>query len=319
MTIKVGIVMDPIGSINYKKDSSLAMLWAAQEKGWSLFYMEPKDLFQRDGTSFAHMTPPQVFKDPKQWYELGRTKEQPLHKLDVILMRQDPPFDLNFLYITHLLERAERMGTLIVNRARSIRDSNEKLFTTEFPNCTTPVLVTRSSQQIRDFVTEQGEVILKPLDGMGGASIFKVSPDDLNTSVIIETLTDHGARLTMAQKFIPEITEGDKRILLIDGRPIPYALARIPAKGELRGNLAAGGHGEGIPLSEHDYWICSQVGPELKKRGLIFVGIDIIGIYLTEINVTSPTCIRELDAQFDLDIAGDLMNTIESKLEAKKR
>ncbi|MDH3355104.1 MAG: glutathione synthase, partial [Chromatiales bacterium] len=277
MTIKIGIVMDPIGSINYKKDSSLAMLWAAQKKGWSLYYMEPQDLFQRDGVSFAQMSPLNVFEDPAQWYKLGASEDQPLHKLDVILMRQDPPFDLNFLYATHILEQAERMGTLVVNRAQSIRDANEKLFATEFPECTTPVLVTRSGEQIREFISKQGEVILKPLDGMGGASIFKVSPSDTNTSVIIETLTEHGQRLIMAQKFIPEITSGDKRILLINGEPIPYALARIPAKGELRGNLAAGGRGEGVPLTERDYWICKQIAPELKKRGLLFVGIDVIG------------------------------------------
>lgn len=306
--------MDPIGSINYKKDSSLAMLWAAQDRGWSLFYMEPEDLFQRDGTSFAHMYPLKVFKDSDSWYQLGESEVQPLHQLDVILMRQDPPFDLNFLYATHILEQAEREGTLVVNRASSIRDCNEKLFATEFPECTAPVLVTRNGDLIREFITEQGEVILKPLDGMGGASIFKVSASDTNTSVIIETLTQHGAQITMAQKFIPEIEAGDKRILLIDGEPVPYALARIPARGELRGNLAAGGRGEGLPLSERDYWICEQVGPELKRRGLLFVGIDVIGDYLTEINVTSPTCIRELDEQFGLDIAGNLMDVIESKL-----
>ncbi len=306
--------MDPIGSINYKKDSSLAMLWAAQDRGWSLFYMEPEDLFQRDGSSFAHMYPLKVFKDSDSWYQLGESEVQPLHQLDVILMRQDPPFDLNFLYATHILEQAEREGTLVVNRASSIRDCNEKLFATEFPECTAPVLVTRNGDLIREFITEQGEVILKPLDGMGGASIFKVSASDTNTSVIIETLTQHGAQITMAQKFIPEIEAGDKRILLIDGKPVPYALARIPARGELRGNLAAGGRGEGLPLSERDYWICEQVGPELKRRGLLFVGIDVIGDYLTEINVTSPPCIRELDAQFGLDIAGNLMDVIESKL-----
>ncbi len=306
--------MDPIGSINYKKDSSLAMLWAAQDRGWELFYMEPADLFQRDGVSFARMCPLKVFKNSAQWYELGEAKAQPLHQLNVILMRQDPPFDLNFLYATHILEQAESMGTLVVNRARSIRDCNEKLFATEFPECTAPVLVTRNEVQIREFIAEQGEVILKPLDGMGGASIFKVSTSDSNTSVIIETLTEHGSRLIMAQKFIPEIDAGDKRILLIDGDPVPYALARIPASGELRGNLAAGGRGEGLPLSERDYWICKQIAPELKKRGLLFVGIDVIGDYLTEINVTSPTCIRELDEQFGLEIGGDLLDVIEVKL-----
>ena len=309
--------MDPIGSINYKKDSSLAMLWAAQNKGWSLYYIEPQNLFQRDGVSFAQMNLLKVFKDPNHWYEVGEVEVRPLHELDVILMRQDPPFDLNFLYATHILEQAERVGTLVVNRAQSIRDANEKLFATEFPECTTPVLVTRSDEQIRAFIAEQGEVILKPLDGMGGASIFKVSPSDTNTSVIIETLTEHGQRLIMAQKFIPEITSGDKRILLIDGEPVPYALARIPAKGELRGNLAAGGRGEGVPLTARDYRICEQIAPELKKRGLLFVGIDVIGDYLTEINVTSPTCIRELNEQFGLDIAGNLMDTIESKLANK--
>ena len=313
-TIQLGIVMDPIGSINYKKDSSLAMLLAAQQRGWSLFYMEQGDLYQRDGVTHASMAAIKVSADPDHWYSLDTAMDRPLAELDVVLMRKDPPFDMEFLYTTYLLEQAERAGTLIVNRAASLRDANEKLFTGLFPHCTTPTLVSRNPTLIRRFLSEHEEVILKPLDGMGGASIFKVTRNDPNTSVILETLTQHGQRTIMAQRFIPEISSGDKRILLINGHPIPYALARIPAAGELRGNLAAGGRGVGVPLTERDYWICAQVGPELQRRGLMFVGLDVIGDYITEINVTSPTCIRELDHQFGLNIAAELMDAIASQL-----
>jgi glutathione synthase len=315
--IRIGIVMDPIESISTKKDSSLAMLLAAQQRGWSLFYMEQSDLYQRNGTSYASMRSLEVFADPNRWYDLGEPLEAPLSDLDVILMRKDPPFDMEFLYTTYLLEQAESQGTLVVNRAASIRDANEKLFTGQFPQCTTPSMVSRDAKQIRSFLQQHDEVIVKPLDGMGGASIFKISRGDPNTSVILETLTEHGQRTIMAQCFIPEISAGDKRILMIDGKPVPYALARIPAQGELRGNLAAGGSGVGIPLSERDLWICDQVGPTLKERGLIFVGLDVIGDYLTEINVTSPTCIRELDQQFGLNIASELMDAIDLRLQKR--
>jgi len=317
MPTQLGVVMDPISAIKYPKDSTLAMLLAAQARGWQLFYMEMSDLAMRDGVSIATMRPLRVYANASHWYELGEALPMPLHKLDVILMRKDPPFDMEYIYATYLLEQAERRGTLIVNRPQSLRDANEKVFTSRFPQCTPPTIITRQAKQLRTFIDEHDEVILKPLEGMGGASIFKVSRNDPNTSVIIETLTEHGSRYAMAQRFIPEISAGDKRILLIDGEPVPYALARIPAKGELRGNLAAGGRGEGIELTERDHWICQQVAPILREMGLIFVGLDVIGEYLTEINVTSPTCIRELDTQYNLDIGGQLMDAVALRLEQR--
>jgi glutathione synthase len=317
MSRRIGIVMDPISKINIKKDTSFAMLLAAQAKGWQLFYMEQADLFLSQGKATAEMQPLTVQQDPNHWYELGDKKTAELATLDAILMRKDPPFDMEYIYSSYLLEQAENDGVLIVNKPQSLRDANEKLFTAWFPHCCPDTLVSRKAIQIRNFQQLHGDIILKPLDGMGGASIFRVKQDDPNISVIIETLTEHGSRMIMAQKYIPEIIDGDKRILMINGEPVPYALARIPAKGETRGNLAAGGRAEGRPLSERDHWICQQVGPTLREKGLIFVGLDVIGDYLTEINVTSPTCIRELDAQFDLNIAGDLINHIEQRLNEK--
>ncbi len=310
MNIKLGIVMDPIESIKTQKDSSFAMLLAAQARNWEIYYLQPHDLSLRDGRCIAKMHSIQVDDNPTAWYKITGEQTQPLESLDAVLMRKDPPFNMEYIYTTYLLEQAEQRGCLIVNRPASLRDANEKLFTSYFPQCCPATLVTRDSSQLRDFTLEQQDVILKPLGGMGGDSVFRVRQGDPNLSVIIETLTKHGREYTMAQQFIPEITAGDKRILMIDGRAVPYALARIPAEGETRGNLAAGGRGEGIPLSEHDHWIAQQVGPELKQRGILFAGLDVIGDYLTEINVTSPTCIRELDAQYDLDIAGDLMDCI---------
>ena len=315
-TIKLGIVMDPIQSINYKKDSSLAMLWAAQDKNWQLYYMEQQDLFIEDGRAFGQMTDLTVHRNPDNFYHLGQKQRKLLSDLDVILMRKDPPFDNEYIYSTYILEAAEREGTLIVNKPQSLRDCNEKIFATTFPECCPPVLVTKSAEQLREFHQNHQDVIFKPLDGMGGSSIFRLQPNDPNVGVIIETLTDFGRNLIMAQKFLPEISAGDKRILLVDGEPIDYCLARIPKDGETRGNLAAGGRGVAQPLSERDRWIANQIGPTVKEKGLIFVGIDVIGDYLTEVNVTSPTCIREIDAAFDTDIAGKLMNTIEQKLQS---
>jgi glutathione synthase len=312
--IRLGVVMDPIESIKIHKDSTFAMLLAAQARGWQLFYMEQRDLSLHDGSCQARIRELWVDDNAAGWHRLGETQEIPLHQLDLVLMRKDPPFDMEYIYTTYLLEAAEAKGCLVVNRPRSLRDANEKLFTGLFPQCTPPTLVTRRPEQIRAFHQEHGDIILKPLGGMGGASVFRVPSNDTNLGVIIETLTLHGSRYTMAQRFIPEIAMGDKRILMIDGKPVPYALARIPAKGETRGNLAVGGRGEGVPLSERDSWIAAQVGPELRDRGILFAGLDVIGDYLTEINVTSPTCIRELDAQFDLDIAGELMDAIAAKL-----
>ncbi len=314
MTIRLGIVMDPIQSIKAYKDSSFAMLLAARRRGWQLFYMEQSDLYQHDGEVSASMRELQVFDRDHDWFELSAADDQSLGALDVVLMRKDPPLDMEFLYTTYLLERASVQGPLIVNRADSLRNCNEKLFTGWFPQCCAPSLVSRDPARLRGFLDQHGDIILKPLDAMGGTSVFRVTRDDPNISVILETLTDLGRRTAMAQKFIPEINAGDKRILMIDGEPVPYALARIPAKGETRGNLAAGGRGEGVELSDRDRWICEQVGPELRRRGLLFVGLDVIGDYLTEINVTSPTCIRELDAIYGLDIASDLMDAIENRL-----
>jgi glutathione synthase len=315
MSRHIGIVMDPISKINIKKDSSFAMLLAAQARGWSLFYMEQQDLFLHQGIVSASMKPLNVMDNSDNWYELGSTQSMPLADLDVILMRKDPPFDIEYIYSTYLLEQAQAAGVLVVNNPQSLRDANEKLYTAWFPQCCPPTLVTRKVELIRDFQQQHNDIILKPLDGMGGASIFRVKHDDPNTSVIIETLTEHGHKSVMVQQFIPEIVDGDKRILMINGEPVPYALARIPAQGETRGNLAAGGRAEGRALTEHDHWISQQVGPTLREKGLLFVGLDVIGNYLTEINVTSPTCIRELDQQFNLDIAGDLMTSIEQQLQ----
>lgn len=314
MTIRLGIVMDPINRISFKKDSSLAMLLAAQARGWELYYMEQKDLYQSMGQAKARMRPMRVYHNPEHWFDLEAETDTPLAFLDVILMRKDPPFDNEFVYSTYLLEQAERAGTLIVNRPQSLRDCNEKYFATLFTQCTPPTVVARRSDILQDFAKEHRDIILKPLDGMGGSSIFRHREGDPNLSVILETLTAHGSQQIMAQRYIPEIKDGDKRILMIDGEPVPYCLARIPAHGETRGNLAAGGRGEARPLTEKDRWIAAQVGPELRKRGLFFVGLDVIGDYLTEVNVTSPTCIREIDTAYNTNIGDQLMQSIADKL-----
>lgn len=314
MSIKLGIVMDPITSINIKKDSSFAMLMEAQSRGYELFYMEMQDLYLSDGRAYAASRPLKVKQDPENWFELGAEADHLLSDLDVILMRKDPPFDSEFIYATYMLERAEDEGTLIVNQPQSLRDANEKLYTAWFNEFTPATLVSRRKDKLRAFHREHKDIILKPLDGMGGTSIFRLTENDKNVSVIIETLTELESRYCMAQKFIPEITDGDKRILVVDGEPVPYCLARIPASGETRGNIAAGGRGEARPLSESDWKIANALGPKLKEKGLIFVGLDVIGDKLTEINVTSPTCIREIEAAFDVNITGKLMDAIERRL-----
>jgi glutathione synthase len=310
--------MDPISSINIKKDSTFAMLLEAQRRGWEIYYMEQGDLWLRDGHCLARMRVLRVQDDPRHWFDFTGEHNSPLAELDVVLMRKDPPFDMEYIYTTYLLERAEAAGVLIVNKPQALRDANEKLFTAWFPQCTPPTLVTRNAQRLHAFLDEHQDIILKPLDGMGGASIFRLRKNDANINVTIETLTEHASRYAMAQRFIPQISEGprpgDKRILMVDGEPIPYALARIPAHGETRGNLAAGGHGKGEPLNEHERWICAQVGPTLRDKGLLFAGLDVIGDYLTEINVTSPTCIRELDALYELNISAVLLDRIETRL-----
>jgi len=310
MTLKLGVVMDPIATITIKKDTTFAMLLAAQARGWLLHYFEQADLYLRDGQAFGRARSLQVQDDARHWFEFTGECELPLADLDVILMRKDPPVDMQFVHTTYLLERAEAAGVQVVNRPQSLRDANEKLFTAWFPQCCPPTLVSRDDRRLRAFLGEQGDIIVKPLDGMGGMSVFRLRGDDPNISVILETLTENNGRFIMAQRYIPEVSAGDKRILLIDGEPVPYALARLPAPGETRANLAAGGRGVGVKLSERDHWICAQVGPKLREMGLLFVGLDVIGDYLTEINVTSPTCVRELDAQYSLDIAGDLMAAI---------
>lgn len=315
MSIKLGIVMDPIASINTRKDSSFAMLLEAQTRGYEIYYMEMSDLFIQDNTASASARRLQLEDNPQNWYQfLSEAKTIELAGLDVILMRKDPPFDMEYIYATYILELAEQQNTLVVNKPRSLRDANEKLFTLQFPQCTVATLVSRNKEQFKQFLQSHKDIIVKPLGGMGGHSIFRVMENDPNLNVILETVTQHGTEYIMAQRFIPEITQGDKRILMINGTPVDYALARIPPVGETRGNLAAGGSGIGVPLTERDYWLCQQVAPRLKEMGLLFVGMDVIGDYVTEINVTSPTCIRELDKMYDLNISALLMDEIEQSL-----
>ena len=314
MNVKVGVVMDPIDSINVKKDTTLAMMLAAQRRGWALRYMELGDLFVRDGDAHARMRPIDVRDDPHDWYTLSEPHTGALASLDVILMRKDPPFDMEFVYATYILERAEAAGVLVVNKPRSLRDANEKMFTAWFPRCCPPTLVTREHARMASFLDEHGDIIVKPLDGMGGVSVFRVRAGDPNINVVFETLTRQQTRYAMCQRYIPEISDGDKRVLLIEGEPVDYALARVPAGGDARGNLAAGARGVGMEITARMRAIAGEVGPVLREKGLIFAGLDVIGDYLTEINVTSPTCVRELDAEFGIDIAGRLMGAIEARL-----
>jgi glutathione synthase len=306
--------MDPIAGIKIHKDSTFAMLLEAQRRGWSVFYVEQQHLHLADGIALADLHPLQVRDDPDDWFELAPAQRERLDSLDVILMRKDPPFDMEYIYTTYLLEQAEVTGSLVVNSPAALRDANEKLYTAWFPQCTPPTMVSRQASEFSAFLDSHHDIIVKPLEGMGGASIFRIRQDDPNIAVIIETLTDHGRRFAMAQRFIPEISAGDKRILVVDGEAVPYALARIPKPGETRGNLAAGGIGKGVELNERDHWIVAQVAPRLRTAGILFAGLDVIGEYLTEINVTSPTCIRELDSLYGLNIGGSLMDRIEQKL-----
>ena len=306
--------MDPIASINCEKDTTLALLLAAQKHGYEIFYMEQADLYLDNSEPYAKMGRLKVYDHPEKWFDLEKSSPQHLSQLDVILMRKDPPFDSEFIYSTYILEAAERLGTLIVNRPQSLRDCNEKVFATHFPQCTPPLIVSRDQALLSAFLEDHEEVVYKPLDGMGGTSIFRVKRGDQNLNVILETLTADGKNTIMAQKYLPEITSGDKRILVVDGVVIPYCLARIPPKGEFRGNLAVGGTGLVKPLSERDLWIAEQVSPVLKEKGLIFVGLDVIGDYLTEINVTSPTCVREIDKLHNTAIGETLMEAIEVRL-----
>lgn len=313
MPIKFAVVMDPLEQLNPNKDSSLAMLEEAQNRGWQTYYINPHSLAFEE-TAIAHCEPIKLQLNQEDWYQLAEPEQRPLSDLDIIIMRVDPPFNMAYIYMTYLLELAEQAGVLVVNRPQSLRDANEKLFTLQFPQCCAPTLVASNMAQLKSFQKKHEDIIVKPLDGMGGASIFRIQQDDPNISVIFETMTQHGTLPIIAQRFIPEISQGDKRILLVDGEPIPYALARIPAKGETRGNLAAGGRGVGVELTERDQWICEQIGPKLCKMGLSFVGVDVIGDYVTEINVTSPTCIRELDKLYELNISKTLLDALENKI-----
>lgn len=308
--MKIGIVMDPIASIHYKKDSTLAMLWEAQDRGWEIQYFEFQDLYLRDGVPFGEARELQVFHDADNWFAFKNKKHMPLAELDIILMRKDPPFNEEYIYATYLLEHAERLGVLVVNRPQSLRDANEKLFATNFPQCTPSTLVTQSSEKLYAFWDEHKDIVCKPLNSMGGASVFRLREGDVNATVVFDTLTHNQTVFIMAQRFIPEIKNGDKRILMIDGEPVPHALARVPQGKDWRGNLAVGAKGVVQSLSERDRWICSQVGPVLRERGLYFVGLDIIGDYLTEINVTSPTGIREIEAVADLNISKILLDAV---------
>lgn len=314
MSIKLGIVMDPIEDISFHKDTSLALMFAAQQHNCELFYMEQQDLSIQNGVAYGRMSAIKVAMDPDNWFEKEEAVERPLSDLQIILMRKDPPFDSEFIYSTYILERAEQAGVLVANKPQSLRDCNEKVFATEFADLMSPTTVTRRADLLKAFHAEHGDVIFKPLDGMGGSSIFRLKKDDPNVSVIIETLTNHGQQQIMAQRFIPEITQGDKRILLIDGVPVPYTLARIPADGETRGNLAAGGSGVTMKLTDKERSIAEKIGPILKEKSLYFVGLDVIGDYVTEINVTSPTCVREISRDSGIDVADQLITCLLQKV-----
>jgi glutathione synthase len=310
--LRVAVVMDPIGKIKFAKDTTLGMLLAAQARGWSLHYLEQADLRLRDGVAEGNVRALTVRADPADWYTLGEPAVAPLGAFDAILMRKDPPFDMEFIYTTYILERAELAGALVVNRPRGLRDMNEKVYTAWFPQCCAPTLVTRDMKEMAAFAAQHGKIVCKPLDGMGGRSIFVLEPGDKNSRVVFENLTQDGSHFAIVQKYLPEIVQGgDARVLLVDGEPVPYALARIPTATDHRGNLAAGAQGVGRPLNDRDRWLCQQIGPAMRAAGMLFVGLDVIGGYVTEINVTSPTGARELDKQFHLDIGELLMAAIE--------
>ncbi len=317
---RLGVLMDPIGAINYAKDSTLAMLLAAQARGFELAYLEMQDLLLRDGVPFGRMRALTVKADPQGWFSLGEAALEPLSALQCLLMRKDPPFDMEYIYSTYILERAEEAGVLVVNRAQGLRDMNEKVYTAWFPQCCAPTLITRDMNDMSAFLKEHGKIVVKPLDGMGGRSIFVLAEQDLNARVVFETLSAYGERFAIVQRYLPEIaTTGDSRVLLVDGEAVPYALARMPSAQDHRGNLAAGAKGVGRPLNERDRWLAGQIGPALAARGMLFVGLDVIGGFVTEINVTSPTGIRELEKQFPIHIGDLLMSALERRLLARDR
>jgi glutathione synthase len=316
---RLGVVMDPIDTIKYAKDSTLAMLLAAQARHFELVYLEQSDLSLRDGVALGRGRSLTVRADANDWFTLGESRVERLGQLDAILMRKDPPFDTEYIYSTYILERAEEEGCLVVNRPQGLRDMNEKVYTAWFPQCCAPTLITRDMKDMEAFLAEHEKVVCKPLDGMGGRSIFVLERHDKNMNVVFETLTDYGRRFAIAQRYIPDIVKtGDSRVLLVDGEPVPYALARIPSENDNRGNLAAGAKGVGRPLNDRDRWLAGQIGPVLAAKGMMFVGLDVIGNYVTEINVTSPTGIRELDKQFGINAGDLLIQAVERKLRARR-
>jgi glutathione synthase len=315
--VRVVVVMDPIGAIKPAKDSTLRILLAAQARGWELFYAELKDLWLRDGIAWGRLAPLKVMDDSSSWFSLGRSANNKLGDFDVILMRKDPPFDTEYIYSTYILDRAQLQGALVCNRPQGLRDMNEKVYTAWFPECCAPTLITRDMHDMGEFLSEHGKAVCKPLDGMGGKSIFVLEQGDKNRNVVFETLTNYGTRYAIVQRYLPEIvTTGDCRIILVDGEPVPFALQRIPLPEDNRGNLAAGARAESRPLNDRDRWLCGQIGPKLRAAGMIFVGLDVIGDYVTEINVTSPTGIRELNKKHAIDIGAMLVDAIDKTLDA---
>ena len=313
--IRIAVVMDPIEDIKPAKDTTLALMLAAQRRGWDLAYLEMRHLWLRDGVAMGRAHPVTVRDDHADWFSLGEPAAVPLGSFSAILMRKDPPFDTEYIYATYILERAELQGALVANRPQGLRDMNEKVFTAWFPECCAPTLITRDMSDMHAFLREHGRIVCKPLHGMGGRSIFVVELGDKNANVVFETLTDYGQRYAIVQRYIPDIVAtGDARVILVDGEPVPYALARIPSAADNRGNLAAGAKGVGRPLDERDRWLAGRIGPVLKERGMLFVGLDVIGGFVTEINVTSPTGVRELDLQFGLDIGDQLMDALARRL-----
>jgi glutathione synthase len=315
--VRLVVVMDPIEAIKPAKDSTLAILLAAQARGWQLYYAEQKDLWLRDGIAWGHLAPLQVFDHPDTWFSRGPRQSDKLGEFDVILMRKDPPFDMEYIYSTYILDRAQLQGALVCNRPQGLRDMNEKVYTAWFPECCAPTLVTRDMHDMGEFLREHGKAVCKPLDGMAGKSIFVLEQGDKNRNVVFESLTGYGTRYAIVQRYLPQIvTAGDCRVILVDGEPVPFVLKRIPLPDDNRGNLAAGARAESRPLNERDRWLCSIIGPKLKEAGMMFVGLDVIGDFVTEINVTSPTGIRELNKKHDLDIGGMLVDAIQRKLSA---
>lgn len=315
-SIKLCVIMDPIQSINPKKDTTFALLLEAQKRKWEIAYLEPKNLYQTKNTIYGQVSKITLQNQQSDFVHFVDTtpQEVPLHFFDLILMRKDPPFDLAFLYATYLLELAQNEGCFIVNNPRSLRDANEKLFTLWFPECCPQTLVSSQPQLLKDFLNEYQKIVVKPLNIMGGDAVFALNQNDPNVNVILEFLTHKGTFPIMAQRFLPEINFGDKRILMIDGKPYPHTLSRIPALGDFRGNLVKGAKGELRELTTRDHWICEQVGPTLVAKGLFFVGLDVIGEYLTEVNVTSPTCVREIEAGCKKNICEEILNRLEEKI-----